>query len=155
MKIIRGVLLFALTATSALAQTVYKSPDGKSYSDKPPASGKAQPLDIDSNRNVIAPENTPQQRAKEQQLKQEWATDRARDEQAELSRKEKVAEAEARLQAAEAALEAGSQAQPGDFLGRKDGGVRQSAQRLERIDMLTREVEQAKEALEKARYSRE
>jgi hypothetical protein len=155
MKITKGLLLIALTASSALAQTVYKSSDGTSYSDTPPASGKAQPLEIDTNRNVVAPEQTPQQRAKEQQLKQEWATDRAQEEQAELSRKEKVAEAEARLQAAEAALEAGTQTQAGDFLGRKDGGVRPSLQRIERIETLTREVEQAKEALEKAKYSRE
>jgi DNA repair exonuclease SbcCD ATPase subunit len=155
MKIMKGMLLMTLATTSALAQTVYKSPDGKSYSDKPPASGKAQPLEIDTSRNVIAPEQAPQQRAQEQQLKQEWASDRAREAEAERSREEKIAEAEARLQAAEAELDSGTKVQSGDWLGRKDGGVRPSRQRIERIEALTREVEQAKDALEKAKYSRE
>ncbi|MET0377446.1 MAG: DUF4124 domain-containing protein [Spongiibacteraceae bacterium] len=161
MKIFRqlsilGVLL-PLICTPVVAQTVYKSTDKKAtiYSDKPPKSGNAEQITIDPNQNVISTEKTPEVKALEEQQKSHWDYRDQQQASEGSARQERIARAEAELADAEAALEAGQQTQPGDFIGRKDGGVRPTAQRSERINALMDAVEQAKENLERAKYSRE
>lgn len=150
-------LIGTLVSSSALAQTVYKSTDKKTtiYSDKPPKSGDAKEITIDPNQNVIPSEKTPEIKSLEQQQKSDYENSRQQGQAEASSRKERVAEAEAQLSAAEAALAAGQQTQPGDFIGKSGGGVRPTAQRSERINDLMDAVDQAKENLENAKYSRE
>ena len=62
-----------------------------------------------------------------------------------------VAEAEAALKAAEQAYAAGQEVQPGDFAGKAGGGVGPSQQRINRINQLQNDIDQAKAALERAR----
>lgn len=146
------IFIGTLVSSSALAQTVYKSTDKKTtiYSDKPPKSGEAKEISIDPNQNVIPSEKSAETQALEQQQKSDWENSRAQEQAEANSRKERVAKAEAELSAAEAALAAGQQTQPGDFKGQ-----RPSVQRNERINGLMDAVEQAKENLENAKYSRE
>ena len=145
-------MIAALCATTSLvAQTVYKSVDEKgnvSYSESPPPKGKdgktrsTTELPIDPNRNVLPaqpPLNLPPRDAGGGAAASTGA----------MSREEAAADAKAALEAAEAQLEAGSAVQPGDFRGRAGGGVSPSQQRLQRLEELQREVDRARENLER------
>lgn len=161
MKILRQLsilsVLLPLLCNPVAAQTVYKSTDKKGtvYSDKPPKSGNAEQITIDPDQNVIPSETAPEIKALEEQQKSDWENSRHQEKAEANSRKERIEQAEAELNAAEDALAAGQATQPGDFIGRKDGGVRPTAQRSERINELLDAVDRAKENLENAKYSRE
>ena len=141
--------LAAVAASAVSADTVYKSTDKQgrtTYSSQPPATsaekGKTIEMQIDPNQNVLPVEH-PQMPAYPQN--QSPSENNAVDEQA-----GSVAEAQATLQAAEQALEAGKEVQPGDFIGRAGGGVGPSPQRIERLNELQGAVDRAKAALEHA-----
>lgn len=138
-----------LLAASALnAQTVYKSVDEKGnviYSENPPAKSKSgkikstKELTIDPNQNVMPaqpPLNLPPLQTGP--------------DQGGASASDDVANAKAALEEAEARLKTGSEAQPGDFIGRAGGGVGPSPQRLQRLQELQRDVDEAREQLKQA-----
>ncbi|HET8710890.1 MAG TPA: DUF4124 domain-containing protein [Spongiibacteraceae bacterium] len=145
-----SALSIALVAAGgAVAQTVYKSVDEKGnviYSESPPTKTKngairsTKELSIDPNQNVLP---VPPSVAYPATQQRGGAADQ------EPSRDEKIAEARAALEAAEAQLKAGSEAQAGDFLGRAGGGVGPSPQRLQRLQELQQAVDQARENLQK------
>jgi hypothetical protein len=153
---ISALALLAL-GTPLAAQTIYKSSDGKTteYSDRAPKSGKAETLTVDPNQNVIPADKSPEAQALEQQHRTEDDARYQQEQQAQRNRKERIAQAEADLRAAEAALQQAQETRDGDFLGRKGIGTRPSPQRLERINGAMDNVESAKEQLEAAKYSRE
>jgi hypothetical protein len=136
-----------LAANGAIAQTVYKSVDEKgnvSYSESPPAKNKnghiktTKEMTIDPNQNVMPaqpPSNFPSL-----PTAQPSANESA----------DSVAAARAALEQAEAELKAGSETQPGDFIGRAGGGVGPSPQRLQRLQELQRAVDEARQQLERA-----
>lgn len=161
MKILRQLsilsVLLPLICNPVIAQTVYKSTDKKStiYSDKPPKSGNAKEITIDPNQNVIPSDKAPEVQSLERQQKSDWENSRQQEKAEASSRKERIEQAEAELSDAEAALAAGQETQPGDFMGRAGGGVRPTGQRSERINELMDAVDRAKENLENAKYSRE
>ncbi len=146
------VLAVALFAAGGLvAQTVYKSVDEKGnviYSESPPAKTpggnirSTTELPIDPNQNVmpapkplnIGPPVSGQGVAN-----------------GENSYAKSIADAQAALEAAEAQLKAGTEVQPGDFVGRAGGGVGPSPQRLQRLQELQDAVEEARQNLEKVR----
>lgn len=144
------VVAAALCAAGGLAaQTVYKSVDEKGnviYSENPPAKSKdgkiksTKELTIDPNQNVMPaqpPLNLPP-------LQPEQAAEGA------APPVDAIAKARAALEEAEASLKAGSEAQPGDFVGRAGGGVGPSPQRLQRLQELQRAVEEARDQLKQA-----
>lgn len=140
-----------LAATELTAQTVYKSVDEKgnvTYSESPPKAkdGKmrsTKELSIDPNQNVMPAQGPSPYRAPASGQTAAGGNDGP-------SRQERVAAAQAALDAAEAQLKTGSQAQPGDFIGRASGGVGPSSQRLQRLDELQRAVDEARTNLEKS-----
>ncbi len=143
------VALLALNEVSA--QTVYKSVDEKgnvSYSENPPSkAGKGgvkstTELTLDPNKNVIpAVPITEGSSAR-------GAADEG--DRAAAPAVDRGAEARAALEQAEALLKAGSAVQPGDFIGRANGGVGPSPQRLERLQELQRAVDEARERYEQS-----
>lgn len=154
-----AVLLAACVPALASAETVYKSvdKDGKTtYSSRPPAAAKTVELDIDPNRNVIPSDKSPATLELEQQQRYDAAAPDGADDDAgaALNYQQRVAEAEAELRAEEEALQQGLVAQPGDFLGKRDGGTRQTEQRLDRINGLQENVDRAREHLEAVRAKR-
>lgn len=146
------VLIVALFAVVGLAaQTVYKSVDEKGnviYSESPPTKTKdgkirsTTELPIDPNQNVFPAQKPTATGSVYQQQ-------RGQAEESERSHAEKVAAAQAALDAAEVQLKAGTESQPGDFVGRASGGVGPSQQRLQRLDELQRAVDEARKNLEK------
>lgn len=154
------VSMLALTAltgatyTSAQASgsgVIYKSTDKEgrtTYSEKPPttSSNKAKTveLNIDPNQNIL-PAEIPRMPASTRSNQNQGGEDDA---------KNSVADAEAALKAAEQALVAGRETQPGDFSGKSGGGVGPSTQRIERLNQLQADVDRAREALERASSGR-
>jgi hypothetical protein len=152
-KSLRTFLLLAsaLVATpiAVHAETIYKSVDkngNPSYSSKPPVTpaekAKTVEMSIDPNQNVLPV--TPVTSLPNTTANQTPAS-------ADEAPRGSAAEAEATLRAAEEALAAGQQTQPGDFAGKSGGGVGPSAQRIQRINELQQAVDRAREALERAR----
>jgi hypothetical protein len=144
------------------ADTVYKSVDkdgNVTYSEKPPATkgekARTREVPIDPNQNVIPSEKPSHIESLEAEQKSRSAQEHSNAANEELSRREKIANAESAVQQAEAALTAGQQTQPGDFIGRADGGVRPTQQRMERINSLQQAVDEAKANLERAQYDRD
>jgi len=143
------------------ADSVYKSVDkdgNVTYSQKPPVTkgekARTQEVPIDPNQNVIPSEKPSQIEALEAAQKSRSAQENSDATNEELSRREKIANAESAVQQAEAALAAGQQTQPGDFIGKAGGGVRPTQQRSERINSLQQAVDEAKANLERAHYDR-
>jgi hypothetical protein len=142
-----ALVLAAVTIVNA--ETVYKSTDkngNTTYSSKPPATSaekaKTVEMTIDPNQNVLPV--TPVPALPSSTSNQNQSSD-------DTAPRGSVAEAEAALKATEQALADGQQTQPGDFAGKKGGGVGPSAQRVERINELQAAVDQARAALERAR----
>lgn len=138
-----------VVAQSAGSNVIYKSTDkdgNTTYSEKPPATpaskAKTVELTIDPNQNVLPAERLP---APARQHQNQGSDNGAAN---------PVADAEAALKAAEQALAAGLQTQPGDFSGRSGGGVGPSMQRIERINQLQTDVDRAREVLEQVRSGR-
>lgn len=144
----RGCITVAalFAAGGLMAQTVYKSVDEKGnviYSENPPAKSKngkiksTKELTIDPDQNIMPaqpPLNLPPLQT----------------EQPDSASADAVSEAQATLEQAEAQLKAGSEAQPGDFVGKAGGGVGPSSQRLQRLQDLQRAVDEARAQLERA-----
>ena len=146
----------------AAAESVYKSVDkdgNVTYSQKPPTTkgdkSRTQEVPIDPNQNVSPSEKPSHIESHEAEQKSRAAPERSNATNEELSRRERIANAEAAVQQAEAALAAGQETQPGDFMGRADGGVRPTQQRMERINSLQRAVDEAKANLERVHYDRD
>jgi uncharacterized protein YhaN len=155
-------LLSLAVHSPAIADTIYKTVDREgrvTYSSSPPKAGErgatAVELKVDPDRNVIPAEKTPQIEQLEQVQREQWQEQRLGEQREQRDRRERIADAEEELRAAEEALREGQVTQPGDFLGRKDGGVRPSPQRFERLDRLQQAVERARENLEAERYRRD
>src|SRR5690606_11317860 len=148
-----SLMAIALAATAVDAQTVYKTTDKDghtTYTERPPSTpaekAHTEEMTVDPNQNVRpAP---PQQSAPPTSS---GTPPSAEDDMDEAPNR--VAQAEADLQAAEQALADGQLARPGDFVGRKDGGVGPSPQRTSRISELQAAAERARAALESARSS--
>lgn len=139
-------------ALSAAAEKVYRhvDPEGRvTYSSEPvKGPGEATTIEVDTERNVIGSETTPELERLEDQ--QRIRRNRELQEQRQLRNEmqQRRAEAEERLQRAEQAWQEGQATQPGDFIGRKDGGVRPSPQRLQRLQQLEHERQAAQQALD-------
>lgn len=137
-----------LAITGLHAQTVYKSVDEKgnvTYSESPPdktAKDKMRStteLPIDTEQNVMpAFKPIPVLQAPTAPVDSGQRVD-------------EVAAAQAELEAAEARLQAGTNVQPGDFMGKAGGGVGPSPERLRRLEELQKAVDEARENLERAR----
>jgi hypothetical protein len=158
-----AALPLALAPVLLTADTVYKTidKDGKvTYSSSPgstdkPGAAKTVEVPIDPNQNVIPSEKSANTKALEQQHHQIQQRNRNAEQHQQDNREQRVAQAEAALQRAEQALQAGQTAQPGDFIGKKDGGTRPTGQRAERLKALQEAVERAREQLESVKYNRE
>lgn len=155
-------LLLAVCCSGALlADTVYKSVDkdgNVTYSQKPPRDGekaRTKELPIDPNQNVVPSDKSAETQALEAQHKARAGSSQGEAAAENQGRREKIAQAEAALQQAEAALAAGQSTQPGDFMGRAGGGVRPTQQREERINSLQEAVDAARANLERAKYDRD
>lgn len=139
------------TAQSADSNVIYKSTDkdgNTTYSEKPPATptskAKTVELTIDPNQNVL-PSEVPRIPAPPRHNQNQGSDNSATN---------PIAAAEAALKTAEQALTAGLETQPGDFSGKRGGGVGPSTQRIERINQLQADVDRARENLERVRSGR-
>lgn len=161
----RKLLIISILALAASAATpfaaaqstgsnvIYKSTDkdgNTTYSEKPPATptskAKTVELTIDPNQNVL-PSEVPRMPAS---IRQNQNQNQGSDNGA----TNPIAAAEAALKTAEQALTAGMETQPGDFSGKRGGGVGPSTQRIERINRLQADVDRARENLERVRSGR-
>lgn len=139
------------TAQSADSNVIYKSTDkdgNTTYSEKPPATptskAKTVELTIDPNQNIL-PSEVPRIPAPPRHNQNQGSDNSATN---------PIAAAEAALKTAEQALTAGLETQPGDFSGKRGGGVGPSTQRIERINRLQSDVDRARENLERVRSGR-
>ena len=147
--------LTLLLAGGASAETVYRHVDAEgnvSFSSAPPKAGeKAEAVEIDPNRNVVAPHVTPEtQRLEAQERERYWQQKQSETTQ-QQQRADEVQAAEAQLQKARDAQQAGQALQPGDLIGKQGGGTRPSLQRTERLRQLDERVKAAEENLERVR----
>ena len=150
--------LLLLATSSAMAETVYRRVDAEgnvTFSSAPPKPGeKAEKMEVDPNRNVVAPHSTPEtQRLESQERGRYWEAQQNQTRHEE-ERNARIAAAEARLEQARSAQQAGQALQPGDLIGKQSGGTRPSAQRSERLQRLDDDVKAAEAALEEARSTR-
>lgn len=147
--------LALLLAGSAAAETVYRHVDADgnvSFSSKPPKTGeKAEAVEIDTNRNVIAPESTPTTERLEAAERERYWQQKQAETQKQQESNAQVQAAEAQLRQAREAQQAGQALQPGDLIGKQGGGTRPSAQRSERLQRLDAELKAAEENLERVR----
>jgi len=139
------ILLCALLAQPAFAQTLYKStmPDGKViYGDKPaPGAVKSEEQKPDISKGI-----TPAQKS------DAGLPAKADKERANRDRQQaRIEAAEKRLREAEAAREAGKEPGAGDRLGTVSGNQRLTDDYWARQKKLENDVESARELLEKAR----
>jgi hypothetical protein len=150
-----ALLLTTTVSVAASAETVYRrvDPDGNvSFSSTPPAPGeKAEAIEVDTSRNVIAPERTPAAQRFEAEARQRQQQTQRELEREQRNRSAELDAAEERLQRAIKAREAGQALQPGDRIGRKEGGTRPSLQRIERLQRLDADVEAAEQELQRLR----
>ena len=141
-----GLLVVALLAQQATAQTLYKSvtPDGRVlYSDKPPSDAvKTEKKQLDTSKQGIAPP-TERDKATLQQLE---FSRKARESKQDSMRKLEIA-----LHDAEVAQDMGKEPQPYERLGTAGGGQRLTDDYWVRQKKLEAAVEQARRTLDKAR----
>lgn len=104
-------------------------------------SGNQQKIDIDLDRNIVPAEKT----AEILSLEDEQRKRAEQKKTAEKPAPSALEQAKQALRDAEKAYEEGQKVQPGDFMGRADGGTRPSAQRLQRIEQLQQELEKAQQ----------
>lgn len=148
-------VLALLVTASASAETVYRRVDADgnvTYSSTPPQTGeKAEAVEIDPDRNVVAPHTSPQiERLEAEERSRFWSRQQQETRQRQ-DREAQIRAAEERLERARAARETGQAVQPGDLFGKKEGGTRPSLQRIERLERLDQEVRAAEENLERVR----
>jgi len=141
-----GLLVVALLAQPANAQTLYKSvnPDGRvTYSDKPPADAvKSEKKQLDtSKRGVTAPSD--REKGTLQQLESSRKTRE--------SAQNKVRSYEIALHDAEVARDMGKEPQPSERLGTAGGNQRLTDEYFARQKRLEANVERARRDLDKAR----
>ena len=148
-------LLALLLANSAGAETVYRHVDAEgnvSFSSTPPKAGeKAEAVEIDPDRNVIAPHTTPQTEQLEAEERERYWSKQQQEQQEQQQHNATIEAAEEQLRAAQAAREAGQALQPGDLISKQSGGTRPSSQRTERLQRLDERVKAAEENLERVR----
>jgi hypothetical protein len=137
------VLVLALSAFGAAAQTIYKStmPDGKViYGEKPaPGAQKVETLEpppATTGVTAVTPEE--QARARDARKPPANATARTRE----------VEDARLKLQKAEAARDAGKEPLPGERIGRAGGGSRLSEEYFARQKSLEEAVDAARKRVE-------
>jgi len=144
-----GLLVVALLAQPATAQTLYKSvtPDGRVlYSDKPPPDAvKTEKKQLDTSKQGVVP---PTEREKST-LRQLETGRKTRESKQDSMRKLEIA-----LHDAEVALTMGKEPQPYERLGTAGGGQRLTDDYWVRQKKLEAAVEQARRNLEKARSGR-
>lgn len=118
-----SVLVLSLSASGALAQTVFKStmPDGKVvYGEKAaPGAAKVETIEPPPPKTGVSG-LTPEEKARAEQL----ARDRANAAKAAAAGQDKAAEARRQLQQAEAARDAGKEPLPNERQGIAGGGSR-------------------------------
>lgn len=138
------LLMLACAATLAQGQTVYRSvmPDGRIiYGDKPtPGASEAKQVTV-SKPNIIAPVSTnppPAAKPKDAPASDKGAID-------------PVKNAQQRLDAAKAALEAGREEREGDRIGTARGGARLSDAYYQRVNALEDAVAAAQKQLDDVR----
>lgn len=153
--------LMLLLCGGASAETVYRHVDAEgnvSFSSEPPAPGekpkageKVEAIEIDPDRNVVAPHVTPETQQLEAQERERYWSQQQIEQQEQQQRNAQIQAAEERLRAAQQAREAGQALQPGDLIGKQGGGTRPSQQRIERLQRLDDDVAAAQENLEQVR----
>lgn len=141
-----GLLVVALLAQPATAQTLYKSitPDGRVvYSDKPPPDAvKTEKRQLDTSKRGVVP---PTERDKAT-LRQLESSRKTRE-----SGQDRVRRLEIALHDAEVAQAMGKEPQPNDRLGTVGGGQRLTDEYWARQKRLETAVEQARRNLDKVR----
>lgn len=144
-----GLLVVALLAQPATAQTLYKSitPDGRVvYSDKPPPDAvKTEKRQLDTSKRGVVP---PTERDKAT-LRQLESSRKTRE-----SGQDRVRRLEIALHDAEVAQAMGKEPQPNDRLGTVGGGQRLTDEYWARQKRLETAVEQARRNLDKVRSGR-
>ena len=141
-----GLLVVALLAQPAIAQTLYKSvnPDGRvTYSDKPPADAvKTEKKQMDTSKQGVT---APSQREKGT-LQQLESSRKTRE-----SAQDRVRSREIALHDAEVALSMGKEPQPNERLGTAGGGQRLTDEYWARQKKLEANVERARRDLDNVR----
>ena len=141
-----GLLVVALLAQPATAQTLYKSvtPDGRVvYSDKPPPDAvKTEKRQLDTSKRGVVP---PTERDKAT-LRQLESSRKTRE-----SGQDRVRRLEIALHDAEVAQAMGKEPQPNERLGTAGGGQRLTDDYWARQKRLETAVEQARRNLDKVR----
>jgi len=141
-----GLLVVALLAQPATAQTLYKSVDSDgrvTYSDKPPAgAAKTEKKQLDTSKQGVAPP-TQGEKSTLQQLESER---RIRE-----SGQDRIRSLEIALHDAETARDMGKEPQPSETLGTAGGGQRLTDGYWARQKRLEANVERARRALDDAR----
>jgi len=141
-----GLLVVALLAQPATAQTLYKSvgPDGRvTYSDKPPADAvKTEKKQLDTSKQGVVPPSQGDKSA----LRQLEADRKIRE-----GDQDRVRRLEIALHDAEVALGMGKEPQPNETLGTAGGGQRLTDGYWARQKKLEANVEQARRNLDRAR----
>ena len=141
-----GLLVVALLAQPATAQTLYKSvtPDGRVvYSDKPPSDAvKTEKKQLDTSKRGVVP---PTERDKAT-LRQLESSRKTRE-----SGQDRVRRLEIALHDAEVAQAMGKEPQPNERLGTAGGGQRLTDDYWARQKRLETAVEQARRNLDKVR----
>ena len=144
-----GLLMVALLAQPATAQTLYKSvtPDGRVvYSDKPPPDAvKTEKKQLDTSKRGVVP---PTERDKAA-LRQLESGRKTRE-----SDQDRVRKLEIALHDAEVAQAMGKEPQPNERLGTAGGGQRLTDEYWARQKRLEAAVEQARRNLDKVRSGR-
>ncbi len=141
-----GLLVVALLAQPATAQTLYKSvsPDGRvTYSDKPPADAvKTEKKQLDTSKQGVVPP-TQGEKSTLQQLESSRKTRE--------SAQDRVRKLEIALHDAEVARGMGKEPQPSERLGTAGGNQRLTDEYFARQKKLEANVERARRDLDKVR----
>jgi hypothetical protein len=161
-KILVSCLISGISYSSSptLGVELYKIVDSEgrvTYTDKKPGEeqvGSVTRMDVDPEANLIKNESGLPLEERERRLNNQIEQRQAQDEEKRAAYKEQLAIAEAAVREAEKSLEAGSVVRAGDFLGKKGGGARPSPQRLERLEKLNQDLQDAKQHLRKIRKNK-
>lgn len=150
------ILLSALCSLSAVAATqLYRSVDAQgnvSFSDQPPASGKAATVDVSTrDMNILPSEGVEAEIQRQKQVDQEAAQQRAVDQREWQARYQ---QAEDELAAAQQALAEAQEIKEGDTVGSAFGGARPSEAWILRLEQAEADVDARRRALQQLKRER-
>ena len=145
-------LICLLSATTSSAE-IYKYTDANGkvvYSENPPtpdAKDSTETVKVDPNANVIKAEVSKNSKKLQAEREARRAQAKQQQDQSSADYQAQLEQARADLEQARQLQKAGQDVQPGDFIGKKSGGVRPSYQRLMRLKELDENVKKAQAAL--------